>query len=331
MSGCKDIVSLIVLALSWSLFICCCSNLSPNASKATLEISASSTQNHTLELIVLGVAQDAGYPQADCKKSCCKNLWNNKHKRKMVSCLGVRDSLTKKIYLFDATPDLKDQMAVMKDNNTSEYSLGGVFLTHAHIGHYTGLMYLGRESINASKIPIYVMPRMQSFLENNGPWNLLVQNKNISLNSIVPDSTINLSSRLSIIPFLVPHRDEYSETVGYYIVSEKKKLIFIPDIDKWTKWSVDINELIAEVDYAFLDGTFYRNGEIWGRDMSEIPHPFIEESMEKFKDLPASEKKKIHFIHLNHTNPLLDINSEEYQEFSKSDFRLAREGQVIIL
>ena len=306
--------------------------LAPPVLKKTKDgISIPYEMKSELHLVVLGVAQDAGYPQADCKKSCCKAVWQNKSKRKMVSCLGVRDPSTQKVYLFDATPDLKDQLQLLKYAASSEYSLAGMFLTHAHMGHYTGLLHLGRESVNADKVPTYTMPRMSQFLSNNGPWDNLVKFNNIELNPLTPNEPIQLSEQLAVTALEVPHRDEYSETVGFVIQGPNKKVLFIPDIDKWTKWSVNINELIAEVDYAFLDGTFYRNGEIWGRDMSEIPHPFISESMERFKDLPASEKKKIHFIHLNHTNPLLDINSEEYQDFSKSDFRLAREGQVIIL
>jgi pyrroloquinoline quinone biosynthesis protein B len=282
-------------------------------------------------LIVLGIAQDAGYPQADCKKSCCSELWSDKSKRKMVSCLGVRDPENKKVYLFDATPDIRDQLQILKNQDTTSYELEGVFLTHAHIGHYTGLMQLGREVINAQSVDTYVMPRMSEFLSTNGPWDNLVKLNNIKLRSIADKKEIKLSPNLKVTPLSVPHRDEYSETVGYLIEGPKKKILFIPDIDKWEKWETNIEQLIAQVDYAFLDGTFYRNGEIWGRDMSEIPHPFIQESMSRFKSLPEKEKTKIHFIHLNHTNALLDQTSEEYMDFSKTDFNLAEEMQVVEL
>ena len=72
------------------------------------------------------------------------------------------------------------------------------------------------------------------------------------------------------MPFLVPHRDEFSETVGFEIKGENKTAVFIPDIDKWSKWNSDLKELIKRVDYAFLDATFYKNGEIPSRDMSEF-------------------------------------------------------------
>lgn len=294
--------------------------------------SHNKTKSETeMHLVVLGVAQDAGYPQADCKKSCCKEVWKNRSKRKKVSCLGVRDPESKLVYLFDATPDLKDQLQILQILDTTSLKLGGVFLTHAHMGHYTGLMHLGREAMGASQIPTYVMPRMKNFLTDNGPWSQLVGVNNISLKDLQNNQQVKLSAHLKVTPLQVPHRDEFSETVGFIIEGPNKKVLFIPDIDKWSKWDTDITELIQQVDYAFLDGTFYRNGEIWGRDMSQIPHPFISESMDRFINLPKSEKEKIHFIHLNHTNPLLDSNTDESKDFRQTDYNLAREGQVINL
>ena len=123
-----------------------------------------------------------------------------------------------------------------------------------------------------------------------------VKIKNIDLILMNPEASINLNSRISVSPFLVPHRDEFSETVGYEILINNKSLIFIPDIDKWERWKTNISELIQRVDYAFLDATFYKNGEL-KRDMSEIPHPFVEESMELFSTLSKKDKQKIHFIH----------------------------------
>ena len=143
------------------------------------------------------------------------------------------------------------------------------------------------------------------------------------------EKNIRLSDNLNITPFLVPHRDEFSETVGFRIEGKEKSALFIPDIDKWEKWEKDIKAEIQKVDYAFLDGTFYSNGELPGRDMSQIPHPFIEESIDLFSDLTAEEKAKVFFIHLNHTNPLLRENSYEAKAFSELGFGLAGEGMIL--
>ena len=283
-------------------------------------------------IIVLGITQDAGYPQSNCYKDCCKEIWNHPEKRKMVSCLALVDPASTERWIFDCTPDFPKQLQMLDSiaPNKKEI-LSGIFLTHAHIGHYTGLMYLGRESMNTNNIKVYAMPNMHKFLQNNGPWIQLITLQNINLQQIKEDSIIILNERISVSAFTVPHRDEFSETVGYRIKTENKSLIFIPDIDKWKKWNTNILDFVNANDYLFLDGTFYKNGEITGRNMEEIPHPFIEESMKLFENLSEKEKQKIFFIHLNHTNPALKENSEAQKEIYKAGFNLAKEYQVLEL
>lgn len=280
-------------------------------------------------IVVLGTAQDAGYPQAGCDKECCKKYWDKKIEKQKITCLSLFDPVTNQKWLFDATPDFTEQLQAA-DKIQWGY-LSGIFLTHAHIGHYTGLMYLGREAMNAKEIPVYAMPRMAHFIQNNGPWSQLVSLKNIKLQILKTDSIVQLTNKISVTPVSVPHRDEFSETVGYSIRTENKSVLFIPDIDKWQKWERDIREMVKQYDYLFLDGTFYRNGELPGRNMHEVPHPFIEESIFLFNELAPAEKKKIWFIHFNHTNPLLDKTSQEHKDVKNRGFNIAAEGIRISL
>lgn len=277
-------------------------------------------------LVVLGTVQDAGSPQIGCKKDCCKELFEHPDPNRMVISLGLVDRIKQETYLFEATPDLPTQLNVL--NRHAEADLAkipnGVFLTHAHIGHYTGLMYFGKEAMNAAEVPVYAMPRMSSFLETNGPWSQLVINKNIRLNLLENRTSISLNEHLSVQPILVPHRDEFSETVGFIITGPHKKALFIPDIDKWNKWDGDITAWIKMVDYAFLDATFYDSEELNNRDMSEIPHPFVVESMDLFKNLSAADKAKVYFIHFNHTNPLLDAESKHTEAVEAAGFKVAQ-------
>lgn len=286
------------------------------------QTGASSPQPE-VSLIILGTVQDAGSPQAGCKKNCCKKLFLQPDKNRKVVSLGLIDRLNNKKYLFEASPDISAQLRMLQNHSQGNEIPDGIFLTHAHIGHYTGLMYLGREAMNTNGVPVYTMPRMKTFLEQNGPWSQLVTNKNIQLQPMADETEIPLSSRLKVTPFTVPHRDEFSETVGYRISGPRKTALFIPDIDKWEKWKTPVIEAIAKADYAFIDGTFYDAAEINNRNMAEIPHPFITESMNLFKDLPQAEKKKIHFIHFNHTNPLLDKKTNQAQAVIRKGFNMA--------
>ena len=310
---CGVIISLILLSLGINL------EAKPSKSKA-------------LELIILGVAQDAGYPQINCYAEHCLPAWQKPELRRLATSLAVVDHQHKTKYLFEATPDIKEQLyrlhQIAPDN---EYRLNGIFLTHAHMGHYAGLVHLGREAAATKNIPVYAMPRMKQFLETNGPWSQLVKLKNIQLTALKDQQATQLATKLKVIPLLVPHRDEFSETVGYKIVGPKKSVLFIPDIDKWQKWSTDIRELIKQVDYAFVDATFFAAAELPNRDMSEVPHPFVSESMQLFANLSKKDKAKVRFIHFNHSNPLLIDGSDAQRQVRKQGFKFAKEGMRIFL
>ncbi|MGB0403324.1 MAG: MBL fold metallo-hydrolase [Salibacteraceae bacterium] len=272
------------------------------------------------KLLILGIAQDAGYPQIACSKPCCQKV----EKPESPVSLAIID--TDGYLLFEATPDVGKQIKMVNDRlgNSIQELPKAIFITHAHIGHYLGLSQFGREALGGVNQPVYTMPRFKSFLESNAPWNQLVNLNNISPIEMQKNEIVEVG-QTKVLPIQVPHRDELSETVGFIINGNSKRVLFIPDIDKWEKWNVNIDSLIHEVDYALLDGTFYQNGEIKGRNMSEIPHPFVSESMKRFSALNEIDKAKIHFIHFNHTNPIL-WNDEVKSAVKLQGFNIAETG-----
>ena len=270
---------------------------------------------------VLGIVQDAGYPHIGCEKDCCEQVSPGDY---FVSCLGLVDKTNNKRYLFDATPDIHNQINLLEKFTNADL-IDGIFLTHAHIGHYTGLMYLGREGLGGTNIMVYALKRMARFLTKNGPWDQLVKLNNISIQTISNKEFVKLSENIFVIPIKVPHRDEYSETVGYKIIGKSKKILFIPDIDKWDEWEKSIIEEVKLVDYAFIDGTFYNGSEL-NRDMREIPHPSIEETLQLFSNQPIAERNKIYFIHINHTNPILTNKNGIKDMVEGLGFNIAKRG-----
>ena len=281
--------------------------------------------NSTYSLKVLGVVQDGGLPHLGSNKLCCENI----EQKRYVTSIMLINNENKESYLFDASPDINEQLNFMGDG--IKKNLKGVFLTHAHIGHYTGLMYFGREALNSKSINVYAMPRMKKFLEQNGPLSQLISLQNISITEINNNSKLSIDPNVIIQPIEVPHRAEFSETVGYKIYGPNKKVLFIPDIDKWYLWEKSIIDEIKQVDYALIDATFYDSKEINYRDVSEIPHPFVVESMELFDAVKLEEKNKIFFIHLNHTNPLLDKSSDQYKFVKDKGYNIAEEGMKLEL
>ncbi|MFK8014192.1 MAG: MBL fold metallo-hydrolase [Gammaproteobacteria bacterium] len=277
-------------------------------------------------LLVLGVAQDAGYPQPGCYSDRCERGWRDPRRRRPPVALGLVQPAFDSKALFEATPAIGEQLHALNTVAPDQrYSLDGIFLTHAHIGHYAGLMYLGREAIGSTAVPVFAMPRMTQFLQSNGPWDQLIQLNNVALQPLEHERAVSLGG-VTVTPLLVPHRDEYSETVGYLIAGPERTALFIPDIDKWSRWERQLVNVVQEVDYALLDATFFADGELPGRDMSKIPHPLVTESMDILGSLDATQRSKVWFIHFNHTNPLLDLRSEPARRVRAAGFNVASEG-----
>lgn len=283
----------------------------------------------TYELVVLGAGQDAGAPQIG-------NI-DDDGPRLLPSSLGLIDRAAGRRYLFDATPAITEQLAILDEREAQVEGFGvdGVFLTHAHIGHYLGLAYFGREAAGTSRVPVYAMPRMAEFLRDNGPWSQLVDLGNIDLRPMTDRAAAELEDGLTVTPFAVPHRDEYSETVGFAIEAPGLlgEAVYLPDIDYWpTDDRGDLlMEAIARFDHIFIDATFWDDNELPGRDMSEIPHPRVSATMDLLQDLPAEQRAKVHFIHYNHTNPIRDPNSPESREVEERGFNVARRGDRFCL
>ncbi len=292
--------------------------------------SAPQTARCSVELIVLGAGQDAGAPQFGNPDD---PAWKDPSLRLTATSIAVVNLETSERYLFDATPNITEQLQRLDTLSPSEAKnegVAGVFLTHAHIGHYAGLMFLGREVAGTSGVPVYAMPRMREFLAQNGPWGQLVELGNIVLKSLEDRTPITISNTIQVTPYRVPHRDEYSETVGYIIQSSQKSALYLPDIDSWEEWDTDfdlrIEDIVKQVDLAFIDATFYDDFELPGRDMSLIPHPRVTQSMELLEHLPPETKTGVNFIHYNHTNAIRFHDSDAAKTVTQRGFSIAREG-----
>ena len=313
-----------------SLFVLICLMILPACSE-----SGASGQSEKLEtpyIYILGVAQDAGYPQMLCFKPHCKAGWEDANKRRTAVSLAVISPQENETLLFEAAPQITDQFYRL--NNEAPIAsnpIAGVFLTHAHMGHYTGLMFFGFEAANAKDLPVYAMPRMKNYLSTNGPWSQLVDFGNIDLKPLEADIAVEPTNGIQVTPFHVPHREEFSEAVGYHIEGPERTALFIPDIDKWQKWERSIIDEIRKVDYALVDATFFNGEELPGRDLSKVPHPSVEESMALFEPLTKEERARVYFIHINHSNPLLDADSEKTKQVRDAGYNVSVEGMRLPL
>ena len=172
---------------------------------------------------------------------------------------------------------------------------------------------------------------MSDFIKSNRAFNFLIKSKNINLEIIQEGQNIDLRDNVYISSFLVPHRNEMSETVGYKVKSSKKSIIYLPDIDSWEEWDKDINDIVKNNDYLLIDGTFYAKDEIPNRDIQTIPHPSIAESLDKFSNLSKENRKKVFFTHLNHTNKILKESNAETISLLKKGYNIASDGETFYI
>ncbi len=312
------------------------SELGGKVEQASVSETGPVTIDQAPYIAVLGIAQDGGIPQIG---GWDHPAWQDASQARKVTSLGLIDPESGKRWLFDATPDLRTQLPVLRQLSPDASAapnggLTGIFLTHAHLGHYSGLAFLGHEVMGANGVDVFAMPRFRNYLETNGPWDQLVRYENIRLQELTADQPVALTPTLRVVPFVVPHRQEYSEVVGYRIEGPTRSVLFLPDIDSWHEWEaqgVDLEQVLGSVDVAYVDATFYSDGEVGGRDMSGFPHPFISHTMQRLADAPRPLRERVRFIHLNHTNPAQRPDSEARRTLEAAGFRVASEGEIVSL
>jgi pyrroloquinoline quinone biosynthesis protein B len=282
----------------------------------------------SVHAVVLGIAQDGGVPHIGCTQELCVRARRDPRRRERVAALGLVAG--ERRYLVDATPDLPSQLETLNAGRRladRARPVDGILLTHAHLGHYTGLLYLGREALSARGVPVYATPRLTAFLRSNGPWSQLVSLGNVELKEIEPGRPFKLAEGLSAEALRVPHRDEWSDTVAFRLEGPSRRLLYLPDIDKWEKWERSLEDEVEAVSVALLDGTFESGSELPGRSLFEIPHPLVGETAARLGGRPRAD---VRLIHLNHTNRLL-WDERARRALRGRGLRVARDGEEIPL
>lgn len=289
-------------------------------------------------LVVLGTAQDGGLPQIGCEEALCEAARRDRSRARRVASLLLVDPRRGRRWLIDASPDLRDQVELARGHPAGRAPSGprpplfdGIFLTHAHIGHYTGLMWLGREAYGSRSMPVHASDRMAAYLTASGPWSLLVETGAIGLEPFRPEEPIALDEDISVVALRVPHREEFTDAYGFVVRGPRRSVLYVPDIDKWERWDRSLEDALAGVDVALLDGTFFDAGELPGRNMDEIPHPFVVETLRRLADRPPDVRAKVLFTHLNHTNPISDPTSTAAAAVHRAGMGVAFDGQIIEL
>lgn len=263
---------------------------------------------------ILGSAQDGGVPHLGCSCDRCSAARADPSKRRSAASLKLTEGGDGVNYLIDVSPDIRHQIG--------DEFIDGIFLSHAHLGHVTGLLYLGKESFNADEVPVHVSPTVAEFLRENPPYRLLIDRDNIDLQEYETGSPVNVHG-LVVRPVQVPNEGYVTtDTTAFVIDSGAKTLFYMTDADEMTE---EVVERVRDADVAVIDGCFWSREEL--ERYEEVPHPPIQESMDALEDVDT----EIYFTHLNHTNPVLEEDSAERAEVEERGFHVAEDGMTIDL
>lgn len=273
-------------------------------------------------VVVLGTVQDGGFPHAGCACVPCAAARAHPALRRRVASLGVVGASGRTL-LVDATPDMTEQMAALAAEAGRERLLPDLLLlTHAHIGHYLGLAYLGREAVDARRLAVGCTQQMAQFLRANRPWSHLVDRGQVALQPLSPGAPIAFDG-VQVHAFLSPHRGEDTDTLGFEVRGPARSLVYVSDADVLPPPLV---ERLTEADVALVDGTFYGPDELPHRDLLAVRHPLVRDSVRTL----AAARGEVWFTHLNHSNPLLHPDPSRRPALP-ARFGVAREGQVFPL
>jgi pyrroloquinoline quinone biosynthesis protein B len=275
----------------------------------------------TTSFIILGSGQDGGAPQVGLSSSLSAP--------RTASCVAVIGPQGA-VVLLDVTPDLRLQSQALLASDrypqARETFIDGVFITHAHMGHYAGLLQFGKEAAASDHLPLFGTERFLGYIGSNEPWAALLRDGHLEPIAI-DDSTATIDVDVAIEAIPVPHRDEFSDTVAFSVsVKGHPCLLYLPDIDAWDQWDA-ANDEISRHDIALVDATFSSADELPGRDMASIGHPTVPTTIDRFADLTA--ETHIILSHINHSNPLGHEHSDITQQAIDAGFTIAYDGLTL--
>jgi len=285
-------------------------------------------------LVLLGTAQDGGVPHAGCSCPRCMAAHADHSLRRHPVACGIRGS-DGSLHLIEASRSLPDQMRLWAEATGADGVArpDTVSLTHVHLGHIDGLGQFGDEVMGCSGLPLFASPSVIEELGSRGSLSPFSPSEVASMERFQPSADCGFE--LEFVP--VPHRDELADTHAIVIRGPIRSLLFLPDHDDWGQTlarhganSVRQWLSVLGIDIALVDGSFWDSDELSGRDMSQIPHPTVTETIARLGER-VGEDPEIHFIHLNHSNPLLEPGSNQAEEVSDLGWNVGRQGQHFAL
>jgi pyrroloquinoline quinone biosynthesis protein B len=287
---------------------------------------------------ILGTAQDGGIPQAGCSCQRCLDAHRDLKLRKYPVSLGILGVDGTK-HIIEITKNLSEQLVIWTPDKNELFIPETVSITHLHLGHVEGIGQLGKPVMGLREVDVYLSPKNKDVFDNRSDIVLMEDEGNIRTHSknfyhpFEPKDGCGFS--LQFIP--IPHRSELGDNAAIIIKAEGKSILFMPDQDSWSDTldyhsKENIRDFLKmfDIDEALIDGTFWNMNELPRRDISKIPHPTIQETIQLLGSKREGDPE-ISFLHLNHSNPVNDLGSEQRKVVEENGWKISEIGDVLKL
>ncbi|WP_290050204.1 pyrroloquinoline quinone biosynthesis protein PqqB [Amycolatopsis solani] len=284
---------------------------------------------------VLGSAAGGGSPQWNCGCLVCTAVRAGAAPARTQSSVAVSAD-RRRWFLLNASPDVRAQIEAFPALHPREgraSPVEAVLLTDAELDHTLGLLLL-RE---ARALVLYATPAVHKTLsDGSGVLRTLERYCPVDWRAVVPGTAIALADGLSCRAFDVPttKRDrfgsgtDHGRVVGYRLTGDGRTLVYLPGLPALT---AAVCAEIEGCDCLLIDGTCWRDDELarlglaakTSREMGHLPLDGPDGTLAR---LPALDVRRVVFVHLNNTNPILLPGSPERRAVAASGMEVAMDG-----
>ena len=259
-------------------------------------------------------------------------------------CALAFSGLGKDWYVIGAGPDVRHQIEsfppLRPGPQPRQSPLRGVLLPDAELDHTIGLPEL-REG---GSLDVYATAPVLAALDDAFPVRRLLDAYTtarwfeVSVGVPLPLE----DGRLNVLAFPTgDKRPRYAAgcaadgcwRVGYSIVDAESGgvAVFAPSVGHW---SPELGDAVAHADCAFVDGTFWTDGEMDTVGSSRLPaagagHLPISGPAGSALRLAECPARRRVYVHLNNTNPVLDVQSPERRLLEELGLEVGQDGMEL--
>ena len=300
---------------------------------------------------VLGSAAGGGFPQWNCAcPHCSRARAGDLHLKARTQAQIVVRLDEGECYLVNASPDLRSQILstpLLAPSHPPRHTpISGIFLTSADVDSVAGLLSL-REF---QPLDIYATASVRRIVNDENRIFRVLERANppvcwhdVAVNTWLPVAASGPGDESSVRFRLVPVGNAYPDyvseglrrllppeesVVGLVLAQGNKQMFYAPALGgrsrDWKDWA-------RSSDICLLDGTFWKDTElistgVGSKTAREIGHVPLSGAGGLLQEFDSAKPGRKILIHINNTNPVLDIGSPEHREVRDAGWEIAYDG-----